>query len=219
MKAGTFSAYPSHSADPYVIRKPKKAHPEPVFRPSPGPKSTPVKSIITINVNRFIPHSEFSFFLYSSLGNFKSLHIIIKSWDWESLWYWLKIMVVSNIGMTDTSAINLIFDQLGAIDKFTITRMFCVCCLCLLVSGLCTLQATLQLFQLWWRSDNKYSTTLHRPSYLPSTTNDFTASIWLSAMMICITSLRCCLFTHLKWHYERSLFLFLHWGHFCSSVL
>lgn len=212
MKAGTFGAYPSHSADPYVIRKPKKAHPEPVFRPSPGPKSTPVKSIITVNVNRFIRHSEFSFY-------FKSLHIIIKSWDWESFWYWLKIMVVSNIGITDTWAINLICDQLGAIDKFTITRMFCVCCLCLLVSGVCTLQATLQLFQLWWRSDNKYSATLHRPSYLPSTTNDFTASIWLSAMMICITTLVWCRFTHLKWHYERSLFLFLHWGHFCSSVL
>lgn len=183
MKAGTFGAYPSHSADPYVIRKPKKAHPEPVFRPSPGPKSTPVKSIITVNVNRFIPLSWILFFLYSSLGNFKSLHIIIKSRDWESLWCRLKIMVVSNTRMTDTSAINWIFDQHGARDKFTITRMFCVCCLCLLVSGVCTLQATLRLFQLWWHSDNKCSTALHPPSYLPSTANDFTASIGWSAMM------------------------------------
>lgn len=200
MKAGTFGAYPSHSADPYIIRKPKKAHPEPVFRPSPGPKSTPVKSIITVNVNRFITHSEFSSFFIQFLGNFKSLHIIIKSWDWESLWYWLKIMVVSDIGITDTSAINLICDQLWAIDKFTITGMFCVCCSCPLVSGVCTLQATLQLFQPWWHSDNKYSTTLHRPSCLPPTANYFAASIWLSAMMICITTLRCCRFAHLKWH-------------------
>ncbi|KAG8003785.1 UPF0602 protein C4orf47-like protein, partial [Nibea albiflora] len=50
MKAGTFDTYPSHSADPYVIRRSKKNNQEPVFRPAPGPKSTPVKSIITVNV-------------------------------------------------------------------------------------------------------------------------------------------------------------------------
>ncbi|XP_012731715.1 UPF0602 protein C4orf47 homolog [Fundulus heteroclitus] len=54
MKAGTFNAYPSHSADPYVIRRSKPANQEPVFRPAPGPKSTPVKSIISVNVNRRI---------------------------------------------------------------------------------------------------------------------------------------------------------------------
>ncbi|KAM9376174.1 cilia-and flagella-associated protein 96 [Pholidichthys leucotaenia] len=52
MKAGTFDAYPSHSTDPYVIRQPKKTYQEPIFYPPPGPKSTPVKSIITVNVNR-----------------------------------------------------------------------------------------------------------------------------------------------------------------------
>ncbi|XP_072288361.1 cilia-and flagella-associated protein 96 [Eucyclogobius newberryi] len=50
MKAGTFDTYPSHSADPYIIRK--STNKEPVFRPAPGPKSTPVKSIIMHNVIR-----------------------------------------------------------------------------------------------------------------------------------------------------------------------
>uniref|UniRef100_A0A3P8S1Y1 Cilia-and flagella-associated protein 96 n=1 Tax=Amphiprion percula TaxID=161767 RepID=A0A3P8S1Y1_AMPPE len=51
MKAGTFDKYPSHSTDPYVIRLSKPDNQEPIFRPAPGPKSTPVKSIITVNVN------------------------------------------------------------------------------------------------------------------------------------------------------------------------
>ncbi|KAL2077675.1 hypothetical protein ACEWY4_027179 [Coilia grayii] len=57
MKAGTFNTYPSHSADPYVIRKPKPVTTNKdgkIFRPSPGPKSTPVKSIIEVNVNRMV---------------------------------------------------------------------------------------------------------------------------------------------------------------------
>lgn len=62
MKAGTFGTCPSHSTDPYVIRRSKPANQEPVFRPVPGPKSTPVKSIITINVNRLMPFCfQFSF--------------------------------------------------------------------------------------------------------------------------------------------------------------
>ncbi|CAN9514535.1 unnamed protein product [Ophioblennius macclurei] len=52
MKAGTFDSYPSHSNDPYTVGRPKQAHPEPVFHPPPGPKSMPIKSIITVNVNR-----------------------------------------------------------------------------------------------------------------------------------------------------------------------
>ncbi|XP_041847210.1 UPF0602 protein C4orf47 homolog [Melanotaenia boesemani] len=52
MKAGTIGSYPSHSAEPYAIRRFKPASEEPVFRPSHGPKSTPVKSIINVNVNR-----------------------------------------------------------------------------------------------------------------------------------------------------------------------
>ena len=54
MKAGTFNSYPSHSADLYVIRHSKPTNQEPIFHPPPGPKSTPVKSIITVNVNRLI---------------------------------------------------------------------------------------------------------------------------------------------------------------------
>ncbi|KAM8733133.1 cilia-and flagella-associated protein 96 [Acanthopagrus schlegelii] len=54
MKAGTFNSYPSHSADLYVIRHSKPTNQEPIFHPPPGPKSTPVKSIITVNVNRSV---------------------------------------------------------------------------------------------------------------------------------------------------------------------
>ncbi|XP_008292509.1 cilia-and flagella-associated protein 96 [Stegastes partitus] len=59
MKAGTFDTYPSHSADPYVIRRSKPANQEPVFHPAPGPKSTPVKSIITVNVNRRVHSAKY----------------------------------------------------------------------------------------------------------------------------------------------------------------
>ncbi|KAG5263898.1 hypothetical protein AALO_G00269860 [Alosa alosa] len=57
MKGGTFDTYPSHSADPYVTRKAKTLATNKegkTFRPSPGPKSTPVKSIITVNVNKMV---------------------------------------------------------------------------------------------------------------------------------------------------------------------
>uniref|UniRef100_A0A8C4ZPA3 Cilia-and flagella-associated protein 96 n=1 Tax=Gadus morhua TaxID=8049 RepID=A0A8C4ZPA3_GADMO len=56
MKAGTFDLYPSHSADPYKPGRPKQANPgHPTFWPAPGPKSSPVKSIVTLNVNRLLP--------------------------------------------------------------------------------------------------------------------------------------------------------------------
>lgn len=53
-KEGLFDSYPSHSADPYTVRRFKQTAKGPVFLPSPGPKSTPVKSIIAINVNRSV---------------------------------------------------------------------------------------------------------------------------------------------------------------------
>uniref|UniRef100_A0A3B3UZH6 Cilia-and flagella-associated protein 96 n=1 Tax=Poecilia latipinna TaxID=48699 RepID=A0A3B3UZH6_9TELE len=52
MKAETFDIYPSHSADTYVIHRSKPVNQQPVFRPAPGPKSTPVKNIISVNVDR-----------------------------------------------------------------------------------------------------------------------------------------------------------------------
>ncbi|XP_069388083.1 cilia-and flagella-associated protein 96 [Paralichthys olivaceus] len=60
IKAGTFDTYPSHSADPFIIRRSKQTNQEPVFRPVPGPKSTPVKSIITINVNRSVHSANYT---------------------------------------------------------------------------------------------------------------------------------------------------------------
>lgn len=55
MKGGTFDPYPSHSADPYVIKK-SMAVPtskeRKIFYPPPGPRSRPVTSIITLNVTR-----------------------------------------------------------------------------------------------------------------------------------------------------------------------
>lgn len=55
MKAGTFDSYPSYSAEPYGTKKTKSAKTNKegkIFHPSPGPKSTPVKSIISLNVNK-----------------------------------------------------------------------------------------------------------------------------------------------------------------------
>ncbi|XP_049898957.1 UPF0602 protein C4orf47 homolog [Epinephelus moara] len=60
MKAGTFGTYPSHSADPYVIRRSKPTKQEPIFCPVPGPKSIPVKSIITVNVNRSVNSANYT---------------------------------------------------------------------------------------------------------------------------------------------------------------
>ncbi|XP_068181739.1 cilia-and flagella-associated protein 96 isoform X2 [Antennarius striatus] len=60
MKAGTFETYPSHSADPYIIRRSKPTNQEPVFHPAPGPKSTPVKSILTVNVNRCVNSANYT---------------------------------------------------------------------------------------------------------------------------------------------------------------
>ncbi|CAL8264301.1 unnamed protein product [Lota lota] len=61
MKAGTFDIYPSHSADPYTPRRPKQANQgPPTFWPSTGPKSSPIKSIITINVNRAVNSSNYA---------------------------------------------------------------------------------------------------------------------------------------------------------------
>ncbi|XP_075869764.1 cilia-and flagella-associated protein 96-like [Nelusetta ayraudi] len=60
MKAGTFGAYPLHSADPYVIGPAKRSQAEPVFRPANGPKSTPVKSIITINTHRSVNSANYT---------------------------------------------------------------------------------------------------------------------------------------------------------------
>ncbi|XP_026990861.1 UPF0602 protein C4orf47 homolog [Tachysurus fulvidraco] len=65
MKAGTFDPYPSHSTDPYIIKKskPDSVHANKglkIFYPSPGPKSTPVKSIISLNVNRFVNSTNYN---------------------------------------------------------------------------------------------------------------------------------------------------------------
>uniref|UniRef100_A0A672KB28 Cilia-and flagella-associated protein 96 n=1 Tax=Sinocyclocheilus grahami TaxID=75366 RepID=A0A672KB28_SINGR len=52
MKAGTFDSYPTYSAEPYGTKKTKSAMTNKevkIFHPSPGPKSTPVKSIIMLN--------------------------------------------------------------------------------------------------------------------------------------------------------------------------
>lgn len=54
MKAGTFEPYPSHSADPYVVKLASQATSKDtkVFHPPGGPKSRPVQSIMTLNVKR-----------------------------------------------------------------------------------------------------------------------------------------------------------------------
>ncbi|XP_047441410.1 UPF0602 protein C4orf47 homolog [Mugil cephalus] len=70
MKAGTFDSYPSHSANSYVIRRSKLASQQPIFRPVPGPKSTPVKSIITVNVNRSVHSAKYPTTIPSAVMSF-----------------------------------------------------------------------------------------------------------------------------------------------------
>ncbi|KAM9413720.1 cilia-and flagella-associated protein 96 isoform 2-T3 [Salvelinus alpinus] len=63
MKAGTFDIYPTHSADLYITRRSKSVTVNKegkVFHPSPGPKSTPVKSIISVNVNRAVHSANYT---------------------------------------------------------------------------------------------------------------------------------------------------------------
>lgn len=55
MKAGTFDPYPSHSAEPYVVKysKPITTNKEGrIFHPPPGSKSRPSTSIMALNVTR-----------------------------------------------------------------------------------------------------------------------------------------------------------------------
>ncbi|EDO34007.1 predicted protein [Nematostella vectensis] len=60
MKAGCFTSYPSHSEDPFQPKKKKNGDGErKIFRPSQGPKSTPMKSIINQNVDRRINRLNF----------------------------------------------------------------------------------------------------------------------------------------------------------------
>ena len=60
LKAGCFDSYPSHSEDPYMVKKKKGSEGEKrIFRPSQGPKSTPTRSIINQNVERRINNLNF----------------------------------------------------------------------------------------------------------------------------------------------------------------
>lgn len=61
MKAGCFDNYPSHSNDPYAVKKSKggDGSEKRIFRPSQGPKSTPTRSIINQNVERRINNLNF----------------------------------------------------------------------------------------------------------------------------------------------------------------
>ncbi|XP_063166479.1 cilia-and flagella-associated protein 96 [Candoia aspera] len=55
MKAGTFDPFPTYSAEPYGIRLPRSATTNKqgnVFHPNPGTKSRPVRSIMTLNIEK-----------------------------------------------------------------------------------------------------------------------------------------------------------------------
>ncbi|XP_016147459.1 cilia-and flagella-associated protein 96 isoform X3 [Sinocyclocheilus grahami] len=63
MKAGAFDSYPIYSAEPYGSKKTKSAMMNKevkIFHPSPGPKSTPVKSIISLNVNKAVNSTNYN---------------------------------------------------------------------------------------------------------------------------------------------------------------
>ncbi|KAM7168019.1 cilia-and flagella-associated protein 96 isoform 2-T2 [Macrochelys suwanniensis] len=68
MKAGTFDPYPSHSAEPYVVKysKPITTNKEGrIFHPPPGSKSRPSTSIMALNVTRSL-----------NVMNYKTTHLI-----------------------------------------------------------------------------------------------------------------------------------------------
>ena len=58
MKAGTFDAYPSRSADPYKVRVSHSVNvvnkSGKIFMPSQGPKTTPTISIVNRNVQKYV---------------------------------------------------------------------------------------------------------------------------------------------------------------------
>lgn len=65
-KAGTFESYPKHSVDLYSTkpldvagRGPSKDGKKSIFHPSPGPKSTPTKSILDLNVTKTINRNNY----------------------------------------------------------------------------------------------------------------------------------------------------------------
>jgi len=66
-KAGTFESYPKHSVDLYSTkpldfagRGPSKDGKKSIFHPSPGPKSTPTKSILDLNVTKSINRNNYT---------------------------------------------------------------------------------------------------------------------------------------------------------------
>ncbi|XP_073777727.1 cilia-and flagella-associated protein 96 isoform X2 [Danio rerio] len=63
MKAGAFDSYPTYSAEPYGTKKTKSVvanNEVKIFHPSPGPKSTPIKSIISLNVNKAVNSTNYN---------------------------------------------------------------------------------------------------------------------------------------------------------------
>lgn len=63
MKAGAFDSYPTYSAEPYGTKKAKSVvanNEVKIFHPSPGPKSTPIKSIISLNVNKAVNSTNYN---------------------------------------------------------------------------------------------------------------------------------------------------------------
>ncbi|XP_074922518.1 cilia-and flagella-associated protein 96 isoform X7 [Chelonoidis abingdonii] len=68
MKAGTFDPYPSHSAEPYVVKYSKLITTNKegrIFHPPPGSKSRPSTSIMALNVARSL-----------NVMNYKTTHLI-----------------------------------------------------------------------------------------------------------------------------------------------
>uniref|UniRef100_A0A8D0H713 Cilia-and flagella-associated protein 96 n=1 Tax=Sphenodon punctatus TaxID=8508 RepID=A0A8D0H713_SPHPU len=55
MKAGTFDSFPTHSAEPYVVKYSKPVVTNKggqIFHPATGPKSRPIKSVMSLNIER-----------------------------------------------------------------------------------------------------------------------------------------------------------------------
>lgn len=63
-KAGTFDPYPSHSNDPYTVKKEKQMRTNPmgrIFNPAVSSKSRPTRSIVTLNVLKAVHRHNYDY--------------------------------------------------------------------------------------------------------------------------------------------------------------
>ena len=114
MKAGCFDNYPSHSNDPYAVKKSKGGDgtEKRIFRPSQGSKSTPTRSIINQNVERRINNLNFRQPITVSI--------------------WCDTQIEKKVISSWTESVKKLYSKLDKVI-FGFNRFFCLC------NSLCTM--------------------------------------------------------------------------------